>query len=382
MKVHKFVMPEVIFGSDSIKQVGESCLRLGAQHVLLVTDQGVISSGWLENVMESCHNSNLRYTVFSNITTNPKDYEVEEGAKQYQAADCDAIVGIGGGSAIDVAKAIAILVTNGGEIADYEGVDNITLPLPPLVMVATTAGSGSEVSQFSIILDSMNQKKLTIISKSLVPDIAIVDPETLETKDALLTATTGLDVLTHGIESYVSIAATPLTDVHAENAISLVANFLRPAVASKLQKEAKEKMAMASLQAGLAFSNAILGAVHGMSHAIGGKFLLPHGDVNGILLPHVMEFNYIAAPEKFARIAKLLARNPEFELHEHPGKVAVSYVKELAYEIGAPQRLSELGLTEQDAKKISADAIDDACMITNPRDITITDVEHLFSQAL
>src|SRR5699024_7745851 len=156
-----------------------------------------------------------------------------------------------------------------------------------------------------------------------------VDPETLETKDALLTATTGLDVLTHGIESYVSIAATPFTDVHAEYAISLVANCLRPAVASKLQKESKEKMALANLQGGLAFSNAILGAVHGMSHAIGGKFLLPHGDVNGILLPHVMEFNYIAAPEKFARIAKLLARNPEFELHEHPGKVAVSYVKEL-----------------------------------------------------
>src|SRR5690625_136248 len=382
LKIHKFVMPEVIFGSGSIRQVGESCSRLGAQNVLIVTDPGVIESGWAELIIKSCREVGLSYSVFSELTTNPKDYEVEVGVQQYLAAECDAIVGVGGGSAIDVAKAIAIIATNGGKIRDYEGVDKIKLPLPPQVMVATTAGSGSEVSQFSIILDSQYQKKLTIISKSLVPDIAIVDPETLETKDALLTATTGLDVLTHGIESYVSIAATPLTDVHAENAISLVANYLRPAVASKLQKEATEKMAMASLQAGLAFSNAILGAVHGMSHAIGGKFLLPHGDVNGILLPHVMEFNYIAAPEKFARIAKLLNGKQALELHEHPGKVAVAYVKELAKEIGAPQRLRELGLTEQDAKKISADAIADACMITNPRDITIADVEDLFSQAL
>lgn len=382
VKVHKFVMPEVIFGSDTIKQVGESCLRLGAQHVLIVTDPGVIESGWLEDVIKSFHELHLRYSVFSEITTNPKDYEVTKGADQYESEGCDAIVGIGGGSAIDVAKAIAILATNGGEIADYEGVDKISYPLPPLVMVATTAGSGSEVSQFSIILDSTHEKKLTIISKSLVPDIAIVDPGTLGTKDALLTATTGLDVLTHGIESYVSIAATPLTDVHAENAIALVAKYLRPSVASKLHEEAKEKMAMASLQAGLAFSNAILGAVHGMSHAIGGKFLLPHGDVNGILLPHVMEFNYIAAPEKFARIATLLSSKEGLEINRHPGEVVVSYVRELADEIGAPKRLGELGLTKEDAKKISADAIKDACTITNPRDITVQDIERIFIQAL
>src|SRR5699024_3362876 len=299
MKIHKFVMPEVIFGSGSIREVGESCLRVGAQHILIVTDDGVIESGWLEEVTTSCEKVGLAYTIYTELTSNPKDYEVENGVKCYHDAGCDAIVGIGGGSAIDVAKAIAILATNGGKILDYEGVDKITQPLPPQVMVATTAGSGSEVSQFSIILDSENDRKFTIVSKSLIPDIAIVDPETLMTKDALLTATTGLDVLTHGIEAYVSIAATPLTDVQAKNAIQLVANYLRPSVASKLNREAKEKMAMASLQAGLAFSNAILGAVHAMSHAIGGKFLLPHGDVNAILLPYVMEYNYVAAPEKF-----------------------------------------------------------------------------------
>ena len=266
MKIHKFVMPEVIFGTGSISQVGESCLRLGAQHVLIVTDNGVIDEGWLKEVENSCQKVGLAYTVFSDLTSNPKDYEIHNGHTAYKEAKCDAILGVGGGSAIDVAKAIAILATNGGDIIDYEGVDKINAPLPPLVMVPTTAGSGSEVSQFSIILDSNSERKFTIISKSLVPDIAIVDPETLITKSAFLTATTGLDVLTHGIEAYVSIAATPLSDVHARNAIRLVANNLRQSVASKLNREAKENMAMASLQAGLAFSNAILGAVHAMSH--------------------------------------------------------------------------------------------------------------------
>lgn len=380
MEVYKFVMPEVIFGSGSIKQVGESCIRLGAQKILIVTDPGVVESGWLELVVKSCHEVGLSYSIFSDLTTNPKDFEVKKGLTQYLNAECDAILGVGGGSAIDVAKAIAILATNGGDICDYEGVDKISMPLPPLVMVATTAGSGSEVSQFSIILDSEHNKKLTIISKSLVPDIAIIDPETLRTKSALLTATTGLDVLTHGIESYLSIAATPLTDVHAENAILLVAKYLRQSVASKLNEKAKKNMAMASLQAGLAFSNAILGAVHGMSHAIGGKFLLPHGDVNGILLPHVMEFNYISAPDKFARIVTLLSG--EEKRWSDSGQDAVELVKQLAHDIGAPKRLSELGLTKQDAKKISADAIEDACMITNPRDITEQDIERLFIQAL
>lgn len=375
-------MPEVIFGSGSINQVGENCVRLGARKVFIVTDPGVIEAGWLENVVDSCAEVNLPCIVFSDLTTNPKDYEVDHGVEKYREEECDAIVGVGGGSAIDVAKAIAILATNGGEIHDYEGVDKIKFPLPPQVMVATTAGSGSEVSQFSIIVDSKNKKKLTIISKSLVPDIAIIDPETLMTKSPHLTATTGLDVLTHGIESFVSIAATPLTEVQSKNAITLVAEYLRPSVASKLNKEAKAKMAMASLQAGLAFSNAILGAVHAMSHAIGGRFLLPHGDVNAILLPYVMEFNYLAVPNKFQQIAELFGEDIRGMTPSHAGRKAIDYVKTLSIEIGAPQRLSEMGLQETDASFISKVAIGDACMITNPRDIAVADVERLFNRAL
>lgn len=255
MDIHKFVMPEVIFGNASIQQVGESCVRLGATNVFIVSDPGVMEAGWLDVIVRSCRQAGLSYTTFHDITINPKDKEVEKGCRIYLENECDAVIGVGGGSSIDVAKAIAILVTNGGRIHDYEGVDKIRYPLPPQVMVPTTAGSGSEVSQFSVIVDTEAEKKMTIISRSLIPDIAIIDPETLSTKSPHLTASTGLDVLTHGIEAYVSLAATPLTDVHAKNAISLVAEYLRPSVASKMNLEAKINMAMACLQAGLAFSN-------------------------------------------------------------------------------------------------------------------------------
>ncbi len=379
--INKFVMPEVIFGRGSLKHVGESCLRLGAQKVLIVTDNGVIEAGWLEHVVESCRDAGLNYACFYDVTVNPKDIETEKGATFYKEHECDAIIGVGGGSVIDTAKAIAILVTNGGKISDYEGVDRIEIPLPPLVMAATTAGSGSEVSQFSVIVDTTKKKKMTIISKSLVPDIAIIDPQTLSTKSARLTASTGLDVLTHAIESFLSIAATPMTDVYAKNALKLVSQNLRPSVASKFNKDAKEQMAMASLQAGLAFSNAILGAVHALSHAIGGRYPMLHGDVNAVLLPYVMEFNLLAAPQKFKEVAELLGEKVSGLTMIEAGEKAIHHVKKLSEDIGAPQRLSEMGFEEEMIHEISKLSLDDACMITNPRDVTFLDVEQLLKKA-
>lgn len=380
--MNKFVMPEVIFGRGSIEQVGESCQRLGAQKVLVVSDQGVIQAGWFEKVVKSCQEAGLAVATFYDLTINPKDYEVEKGKSLYIEEECDAVIGVGGGSVIDIAKAVAILATNNGTIHDYEGVDKITQPLPPQVMVPTTAGSGSEVSQFSVIVDSERKKKMTIVSKSLVPDIAIIDPNTLSTKSEHLTASTGLDVLTHAIESYVSIAATPLTNVQAKNAIALVSEYLRPSVASKLNAEAKENMAMASLQAGLAFSNAILGAVHAMSHAIGGRFPMMHGDVNAVLLPYVMEFNLLSSPKKFMEIAEMLGEDVKGIPAMEAGYLAIQHVRQLSLDIGAPQSLSEMGFEEEAIAEMSLAALHDACMITNPRDVTLKDIEALFRQAL
>lgn len=378
----KFVMPEVIFGSGSIHQAGDSCVRLGARNVLIVTDKGVIESGWVGSIEKSCREAGLSSILFSNISMNPTAEEAEKCAQVYLDNECDALLGIGGGSAIDTAKAAAILATNGGHIRDYEGVDRISKPLPPLVIVSTTAGSGSEVSQFSIIVDTERQIKMTIVSKSLVPDIAIIDPDVLATKSARLTASTGLDVLTHAIESFVSIAATPLTDVHAKSALRLSTQFLRPSVASRYNKEAKEMMAMASLHAGLAFSNAILGAVHAMAHTIGGRYPFLHGDINAVLLPHVMEFNALAAPEKFKIMAELMGEDIRTLSTVAAGEKAIAHVRKLAVDIGAPLTLSEMGFEESSIPAISEIALLDACMITNPRDVSAEEVAFLLRRAL
>ncbi|WLR52535.1 iron-containing alcohol dehydrogenase [Bacillus tianshenii] len=382
MHINKFVTPEIIFGSNAIEQTGDACRRLGAKKVLIVSDRGVIEAGWLERIIENCKNSGLEWSSFYEVTTNPKDYEVEKGSRIYIEQECDAIIGVGGGSALDVAKGIAILATNQVEIHQYEGVDKIEKPLPPMVMVATTAGSGSEVSQFSVIVDSKRKKKMTIVSKTLIPDIAIVDPYTLVTKDPSLTASTGMDVLTHAIESYVSIASTSLTDIQAESALTLVAKNLRPSVASKTNRSAKEAMAMASLQAGLAFSNAILGAAHAISHAIGGRFPMAHGEINAILLPHVMEFNFIAAPDKFKKIAQLMGVDTRCMTEKEAVMQAINLVNEISRDIGAPQSLKEIGLTEEHVSSMSEIAIADACMITNPRDTTIKNVKQLILKAM
>lgn len=380
--MYKFVMPEVIFGSGSIDQVGESCARLGARNVLIVTDQGVMEAGWAEITEKSCQQAGLASILFFDISMNPTIREVEECARVYMENACDALIGVGGGSAIDTAKAAAILATNHGHLRDYEGVDQISKPLPPLVMVSTTAGSGSDVSQFSVIVDEERQKKMTIVSKSLVPDIAIIDPDVLATKSARLTASTGLDVVTHAIESFVSVAATPLTEVHAKNALKLSTHYLRPSVASRYNKEAKEMMAMASLHAGLAFSNAILGAVHAMAHAIGGRYPFLHGDINAVLLPHVMEFNALAAPEKFKEIAELMGEDVRTLSNSSACERAIQCIRQLAIEIGAPLTLSEMGFEESSIPMISEVALVDACMITNPRDISADEVRKLLRQAL
>ncbi|MDA3129974.1 iron-containing alcohol dehydrogenase [Aliibacillus thermotolerans] len=382
MIISKFMAPEIIFGEGALDQIGESFLRLGANKVLVVSDPGVCDAGWVEQALTHLKSVDLPYATFFNVTMNPKDDEVHEGAKVYQEEECDAVLGIGGGSSLDVAKAIAIIVSNGGSIHQYEGVDHIRRPLPPIIAVSTTAGSGSEVSQFSVIVNAKDGNKMTIVSKSLIPDIAIIDPETLMTKDPALTASTGLDVLTHAIEAYVSIVATPLTDVQATNAIRLVASNLRPSVASQTNKEAKNNMAMASLQAGLAFSNAILGAVHAMSHAIGGRYSLSHGEVNAILLPYVMEYNLMARPDRFQDIATFMGKDIRNMTQIEAAKASVSLVRELIEDIQAPKKLSEIGFQDKDLTFMSEIALQDACMITNPRDLTVEEVKSLYMRAL
>jgi alcohol dehydrogenase class IV len=382
MGIFKFMTPEIIFGINSLSQIGESMLRLGAKKVFIVSDPGIVNTCWVELAIRYLRDCKLNHYLWAEATPNPKDYEVKKGVEAYLESGCNAVIGIGGGSAIDAAKSIALLATNDGTIHQYEGVDLITRPLPPMVMVPTTAGSGSEVSQFSIIVDSKRKVKMTIVSKSLIPDIAIIDPQTLMTKDARLTANTGMDALTHAIESYISLAATPLTEEYSLRAIRLISKYLRPSVASQHNREAKEAMAMASLLAGIAFSNSILGAVHAMSHQLGGLLDLPHGEVNAILLPYVMEYNLISSPEKYKNIAAAFGENVNGLSLTAAARMAIKAVKELASDIGIPDSLSNLDLKEEQLDFLSHNAVHDACMITNPRDMEASDVKMLFRKAL
>jgi len=382
MNIIKFMAPEIIFGMEAISQVGESARRLGAKRVFVVTDDGVKNNSWVNKALGFIEQAGLEYTVWHGITSNPKDTEITGGVKQYLSSQCDSVVAIGGGSPIDAAKAVAILVSNGGKIQDYEGVNKITRPLPPMVMVPSTGGSGSEVSQFAIIVDKQRKKKMAIISRSLMPDIAIIDPQLLQTKDARLTAATGIDALSHAIESYVSLAANHLTDVRALEAIRLISENLRESVACRTNMQAKAAMAIASLQAGIAFSNAMLGATHAMTHQVDGLLDLHHGETNAVLLPYVMEFNLISCAEKYRQVAIAMGENVAGLNKQDAAEKAIQAVRRLVRDIGITYGLNAMGFKEEYIPELSKNALDDACIVTNPRDAGAEDLARIFYQAL
>ena len=249
-------------------------------------------------------------------------------------------------------------------------------------MVPSTAGSGSEVSQFSIIADSERKIKMTIISKSLVPDISITDPLILSTIDSRVTAQTGMEALSHAIEAYLSLAATDMTDLHALHAIELISRHLRASVASQVNEEAKVAMGQASLHAGIAFSNAALGLAHAMTHQVGGLLDLPIGMISAVILPHVMRFNMLASIDKYVRIAASMGAQVEQMPPREAAEKAIEMVRELAQDLGIPSGLAELGLPEEVLPQLSENAIKDACFITNPRDAEVSDIIEIFRSAL
>jgi alcohol dehydrogenase class IV len=317
----------------------------------------------------------LHPTTWSTVTPNPKDHEVVAGSQAYLESGCDVIVAVGGGSAIDAAKAIAVLASNGGDVFDYEGIDRIGRPIPPLVCAPTTAGTGADVSQFAVITDTTRGLKATLIGKTLVPDISLTDPATLVTMPDELGATTGLDALTHGVEAYVSRAASFLTDEHALSSVDLVGRFLARSVHDPDDAEARVGMARASLSAGLAFTNAILGAAHAISHQIGGALDLPHGMLNAVLLPHVVRFNAEQHAERFRPLAVALGVPDAVRLAaDEVGEALALCIRDLAKSIGAPQSLSSIGVTHDQLPAFAEQTLHDACLTTNPRTVDHADV--------
>jgi len=381
MNISKFVIPEVIFGPGALQHLGENAAGSGASKVLVVTDTGLLKTGWIDKVVDYLGAAGVAFEIFSAVSSNPKDTEVELAVERYQTACCDAVVGVGGGSCADMAKVTAMLATNGGRLTDYEGINKIHQPLPPVIIAPTTAGTGTEVTQFARIVHTERRLKMSFISRSLIPDIALVDPDLLTTVSARMTATTGIDALAHAIEAYVSLAATPLTNLHALNAIRLVFGNLRQAVADRHDRQANINMALASLNAGIAFSNAILGAGHAMTHQVDGLMDTHHGEANAVLLPHVMLFNLPNCRQQFREIAQAMGETGSGDALP-AAEQAIDAVQKLTEDIGLMQSLTDLGLSEDQLQRLTDNVMQDKCMATNPRLATPEDIAELFRKAL
>jgi len=381
-ELRKFVAPEFIIGEKARLLAGRYAKNLGARHVLVVTGPVVYKTGWVTDVTGSLEEEGITYTIFSGVSPNPRDLEVMAGAKLFKESGCDSIVVVGGGSPIDCAKGIGVVFSNEEDILKFEGVDNVRIPPPPLICIPTTAGTGADVSQFAIINDTTRKVKIAIISKKIVPDIALVDPEPLLTLPKELTAHTGMDALTHSVEAYVSNASSPVTDIHALESVQLMNTYLPLAVEHPKKLEWRYQTMLGSLFAGLAFSNASLGAVHAMAHSLGGLSDLPHGECNALLLEHVMEFNYDSCPNRYETIGRALGVETEGLKRDEKKQRILGAVAAMRENLGITVRLGDLGVRKPDLPKLAATAIRDPCLATNPRKATVRDLENIYEKAL
>ncbi len=381
--MYSFFMPSVnLMGAGSVAEVGKQAKILGGSKALVVTDKPLMSTGIVEKVTQLLKSSKIDSVIYDGVQPNPTVKNVEEGIDIYKNEKCDVIIAVGGGSAIDCAKGVGIIITNGGSIKDYEGLDMSEKPMPPFIAINTTAGTASEMTRFTIITDTDRHVKMAIVDWHVTPNVSINDPELMLSMPVFLTAATGMDALTHAIEAYVSINATPLTDSVAMKAIELISQYLRPAVANGSSLEARDKMAYAEFLAGMAFNNAGLGHVHAMAHQLGGFYNLPHGVCNAVLLPHVEKFNLIACPDRFVDIAIALGEEVDGLSDMEAADEALEAIKRLSEDVGIPAGLKELGVKEEDMPILAENAMKDACGLTNPRKATEKEIIQIYKNAM
>ncbi|MGE4194069.1 MAG: alcohol dehydrogenase-like regulatory protein ErcA [Pseudodesulfovibrio sp.] len=381
-ELRKFVAPEFVFGAGAAMLAGQYAANLSIKKALVVTGPVLETLGFPGMVADSLRREGVACTVFPDVSPNPRHAEVMVGAELFRREGCDALVAVGGGSPMDCAKAIGIVCTNERHVLEFEGVDRVERPGPPLICIPTTAGTAADISQFAIINDTDRKVKIAIVSKTMVPDLALIDPLLTLTMGEELTAHTGLDALTHAAEAFASNASSAITDLNAVEAMRLIRLHLLRAVREPDNMEARTGMMLASTYAGLAFSNAILGAVHAMAHSLGGLLDMPHGLCNAILLDHVIEYNYDAEPMKYARLGSLLGADIRAE--DDPALVkakTLEAVRTLKREAGVTVGLCELGMTDEDLPVLARNALADACMLTNPKQPTADDVIEIFKQS-
>lgn len=377
-----FIPPVNLIGDGCLNDAMQAIRGYGFRHALIVTDAGLARAGVAAKVAALLQAQDIEATIFSGAQPNPTVANVEAGLALLRDKRCDCVISLGGGSPHDCAKGIALVATNGGHIGDYEGVDKSARPQLPLIAINTTAGTASEMTRFCIITDQTRHIKMAIVDRNVTPILSVNDASLMLAKPAALTAATGMDALTHAIEAYVSTAATPITDACALQAVRLIAANLRTAVANGQDRHAREQMAYAQFLAGMAFNNASLGYVHAMAHQLGGFYDLPHGVCNALLLPHVEAFNASVAAGRLADVAAAMGEDVAALDAAAAAECCLAAIRRLAADIDIPASLSQLGVQEADIPLLAANALKDACGLTNPRPASQAEIEAIFRQAL
>lgn len=378
-----FFIPSLnLMGADCLATAISTVQSYGFKRALIVTDAVLNKLGVAAHVAGLLAEVGITATIFDGTQPNPTVGNVEAGLALLKAKGCDCVVSLGGGSPHDCAKGIALCATNGGSIRDYEGVDKSAKPQLPLIAINTTAGTASEMTRFCIITDEARHVKMAIVDRHVTPILSVNDPVLMLGKPSGLTAATGMDALTHAVEAYVSIAATPITDACALQAVKLVAANLRKAVANGKDLAARDQMAYAQFLAGMAFNNASLGFVHAMAHQLGGFYDLPHGVCNAILLPHVESFNAEVAAARLGDVATAMGVDTAGMDAAQAAQAALAAIRALSADIGIPEGLTGLGVKEADIPTPAQNALKDACGLTNPRPASQAEIEGIFRAAL
>ncbi|MDE6628339.1 MAG: lactaldehyde reductase [Muribaculaceae bacterium] len=383
--IHRFILNEVsYFGPGSRKEMITELKRMGARKAMVVTDPGLLKFGVAKMVTEVMDEAGFPYSIFSEVKPNPTVSNVKAGLQAFAEADADVLVAIGGGSAMDTAKAIGIVARNPefADIVSLEGCAPTRNKCVPIIALPTTAGTAAETTINYVIIDEEKQKKMVCVDPNDIPAVAIIDAELMYSLPRSLTAATGMDALTHAIEGYITKGAWEMSDMFELEAIRMIHRHLAKAVNNPTDAEARSGMALAQYIAGMAFSNVGLGLVHGMAHPMGSLFDVPHGVANALLLPTVMEFNTCAAEAKYRHIAEAMGVATAGMTDKEAAAAACKAVKDLAIEVGIPQHLSELGIKESDIDRLSEQAAEDVCTPGNPREVTLEDIKALYKAVL
>jgi len=383
-KIISFRSPHLILaGVGSLERLGEEAKALEAKKGLLVTDKGVIASGIVEKIQAVLKREGIVIDIFDKVISDPDIGCAEACIEMAKKGKYDLILGLGGGSSMDIASVASVMCTNPGTVQDYLGVNLVKNPGIPTILIPTTAGTGAEATPNAILTDTEAKLKKAVVSPYILPRVAIVDPLLTLSMPPTVTSSSGIDALTHAIETYTSNNATILSELFSKEAIIRIGRSLRTAVANGNNLEARYDMSIGSLYAGIAITNAGVTAVHALAYPLGGQFNVAHGIANGLLLPYVMEFNVLGDIPKFAAIAQFLGEKVEhFPLLEQAYRAAES-VKALYSDLKIPQSLTELGVPGDTIPEMAKAAMNVTRLIANnPREMTVADIERIYEKAL